>query len=888
MSTREVSRRNLLAGGVCVPSLISAARPAQQSSAASAATSPSTLLDVDMSRLVSRADLTYDKPVARPEEGMPLGNGRMGSLVWTTPAALHLQINRCDVHAMDSSTNSFQHPDWDYSSGCGFVDMEFAAFGSDVFTGPAFEQRLSVYDGLMSVKGAGISIRALAWNDGDVMAFEIEDRRPQPEAISVDLRMLRYHVRYKPGVNFQQAARHEAVLETFGHTASSRLDIRSGRIVLTQQFREDAFYDSSAVVIAVAERRSRARFVNESAVRLWIAPGKGRFTVLIAASESRDPGADTAAIAMSEIDRAIAAGFQGMIAGNRAWWRDYWNRAFVHLHSADGVADYIEQHYTYFLYVMASSSRGKFPPRFGGMLWYVTGDMRQWGAEHWQHNLGCYYTGLAPANRPELLDPVFRMYSGMYERCAEAARAVWGSQGVWFPETTWFNGPEKLPPEIAAEMQELYLLKKPWAQRSARFMQYAHPKQTFDSLWNWINHAVKFQHGMWPVGDKGRGPFGHVTHIFSATAKIAYIYWLRYDTTRDKDWLRRYAYPVIKGTVEFYRNFPNLKKEADGKYHIYHVNNHEGSWDSTDTQEELTAMHAMTPLAIRASEILDVDAGMRPVWQEFLQNLAPLPTNESVGKRQAGQPVIWVNTGDAAAARMSPGLVPAAFYDFVTVARADPEIARLARQTYDAANAQASEKTPVNTLSLQAVHAANLGRADHVRWYIPNQIRRLTPQRDNCDYEGDGKTGVLMNRLGLREGPGDLECQRLGRAAHALHSALLQSAPPSPGGDPVIHVFPSWPKDWNAEYTLLARGAFLITSAMNQGAIQFVEVKSLAGGPCRVANPWPSSTVTIYRNGNAGPDASGDLIEFETAKDEVVVLLPKGTAYPAVRRKAVL
>jgi hypothetical protein len=41
--------------------------------------------DINYEELVSRASLTYDKPVNRSEEGLPIGNGRMGSLVWTTP-----------------------------------------------------------------------------------------------------------------------------------------------------------------------------------------------------------------------------------------------------------------------------------------------------------------------------------------------------------------------------------------------------------------------------------------------------------------------------------------------------------------------------------------------------------------------------------------------------------------------------------------------------------------------------------------------------------------------------------------------------------------------------------------------------------------------------------
>ncbi len=46
------------------------------------------ILDVNYRKLISRADLIYDRPVTRSEEGLPVGNGRMGSLVWTAPSQL--------------------------------------------------------------------------------------------------------------------------------------------------------------------------------------------------------------------------------------------------------------------------------------------------------------------------------------------------------------------------------------------------------------------------------------------------------------------------------------------------------------------------------------------------------------------------------------------------------------------------------------------------------------------------------------------------------------------------------------------------------------------------------------------------------------------------------
>ena len=66
-------------------------------------------LDVDFKSAISRGDLDFTFPATRSEEGMPVGNGRMGSLVWTTPSALKFQINRCDVFGVDASSVSFPH-----------------------------------------------------------------------------------------------------------------------------------------------------------------------------------------------------------------------------------------------------------------------------------------------------------------------------------------------------------------------------------------------------------------------------------------------------------------------------------------------------------------------------------------------------------------------------------------------------------------------------------------------------------------------------------------------------------------------------------------------------------------------------------------------------------
>jgi len=165
-----------------------------------------------------------------------------------------------------------------------------------------------------------------------------------------------------------------------------------------------------------------------------------------------------------------------------------------------------------------------------------------------------------------------------------------------------------------------------------------------------------------------------------------------------------------------------------------------------------------------------------------------------------------------------------------------------------------------------------------LKYMLPNQIRCLAPEDEFCDWEGAGKIGVLPNRLTLREGPGAIDCQRLGRAAEALHSALLQSVPPAPGKDPVIYVFPAWPRVWDASFALLARGAFLVSASMRQGKIELVEIRSKVGGECRLSNPWPDTALELFRNGKQTESLSGEQLTFATERGETVTLVPKGSS----------
>ena len=134
------------------------------------------ILKVDYRNLISRADVTYDTPVARSEAGLPVGNGSVGSLVWTTPTAVRFQINRVDVFGNNAASNNFFERNTDYSGGTGFVDVDFVDYGKPVFSGSNDNE--SVWGGHNTVEemSAMYGLLPVAIRAAEILGIDVELR----------------------------------------------------------------------------------------------------------------------------------------------------------------------------------------------------------------------------------------------------------------------------------------------------------------------------------------------------------------------------------------------------------------------------------------------------------------------------------------------------------------------------------------------------------------------------------------------------------------------------------------------------------------------------------------------------------------------------------------
>ncbi|MEI6674980.1 MAG: hypothetical protein WCO57_07370 [Verrucomicrobiota bacterium] len=805
---------------------------------------------------VASGDLHMAGPARRPEHGLPLGNGRMGSMVWTTPGAIHLQINRPDVYANDRNTTSFKDPHENYCGGCAFVDLDFGA-ESNIFSGATTRQDLSIYNGLATLSGERVTARLLANPNKDVIAIEIDDARDEAAAIRSVLRMLR-----------------PASVSKAGHSATSELREKDGRIVLTQEFKEGQFVCRTAVAVSCVGAPSSSGPQDATSLRLCVgpwpagteSPAKGHLTIYVASAASFEADREVATTALQLCADAEQEGFARLAEEAASWWHRFWQGTYVKLSGTNGAvnadAAMVQANYYYYLYLMAASSRGPLPPKFNGMLWNTRGDFRRWGDMHWWHNLSCFYDALPATGKWELLDPVYDMYSGMLPSCERAAKETWGSAGVWIPETVHFNGLPTLPPEIATELREFLLCRKPVAELSESFKTFASLRNPLHPYWNYLAFDC-WKSGQFEFRTQGHGPFSYTTHILSSGTKIAQLFWARYAYTRDTAWLRNRAYPVIRGTAEFYRNFPNLKLAADGKYHIYNVNNHEPTWNTQDAIGELGAMYAILPVAIRAAEILGVDAGLREKWADLLAKLAPLPTTDhplAIHPRQEGKDAKWDVGLQPVAKAGRGGIEPVIFYDLYTCETADPRMTELAAATYGPAP-RSYAPGDVGPLGLHALMAAHMGRGEDMGAALVSQLtdRLIYPNR-LCDVEGD-----------YQEFPGTT-AEHEGRAVQGLLRGLLLAAPPAPGQDPVVRLFGALPAAWDGEFQLLAPGGFAISAVRTRGVVPWVTVESHLGETLRLRNPWPGSNVKVSRFAQPSLSIQGDLLTIPTASNEAIVL----------------
>jgi hypothetical protein len=777
-----------------------------------------------------KSELIYEQPAASPDAGHPIGNGRMGTMVWTSPEAVHLQINRVDVFAVNRDHQGMPGQRGSTTDYCGGIAGIVVQVGGRPFApgGTSFRQRLSLENAECGIEAGGLQVRCFVSADTDVLVIEVDDRRASPQPLKVLVSRLR-----KPeviaGENIATSTFHEV----------------PGHIVLTQRFRERDYHNASALAVA-APGNDAATATSHS---LDLPASSKKRVILISSAAAWQPDADVAGAAVALADGAMAKPVDQLRAAHQSWWKAFWSRTFVRLKSADGRAEQAARWRDLHLYHMASTSRGELPPKWNGSLFVTTGDKRRWGSQYWIWTTEMLYMPLLAADAADLTAPFFNMYLRQLPNAEKAARQRWGVAGAYFPETTSFDGPTVLPDDVAAEFQDVLLGRKPHTAMSPRARAFCQ----FDSQLNVVSTPHK-------------GRFAWISHVASSGSELAVQAWWRYRSTGDREWLRTHAYPLLRGTVEFYRHL--VKKESDGLYHLTGTHAHEDFWGVGDSIMDLAAIRGTAPLAIRAAEILGVDPELRGRWKELLENLAPYPMGTDPRAKALKGSVLADDVWAAGYLGEMDGqhnpedvwLTPVFPFEDWTLETRDARTDAIVQKTLDLAPRHASvlRGAGLGTAIRTPIAVARAGRAKELPQILERYHAAFAP---------------LPNGMSLFEGPTAASVEHLGLLSMTLQEALMQSVSPRPGEPEVIRVFAAWPGEWEASFRLLARGGFLVTSGIKDGKVEFVEIESRLGEECRLRNPWGAECLLT---GNDEPDRKlvGDLLRFSTRAGKRYRLTP--------------
>lgn len=330
-----------------------------------------------------------------------------------------------------------------------------------------------------------------------------------------------------------------------------------------------------------------------------------------------------------------------------------------------------------------------------------------------------------------------------------------------------------------------------------------------------------------------------VNDIYSTGTEAALNMYAQYKYTNDSSYLANTAYPFMREAAKFYAAKLSLNS-GTGKYYMASSNAHETYWDVENAITDLAAVRALFPKAIEVSQQLGVDSSLRTQWQNILNNLAPYPLDPADSSKY------FPHTPPASTIRNGENVVLELLWPYSVSGIGAPDYQKLVNNFNSRIFTYGAIWDP------GAIQAARLGLGDAAYAGMKTMLQRYQNLPNGRTNDTNG------------------EFEYLGVHLSAVNESLLQSY------NDKIRVFPAVPGDsaFNAKFTLLASGGFLVSSEKEAGEIKYVGVKSLYGNTAAVVNPWGAQQVQVRRasdNAVVLTSSSAEL-SFSTAANTVYVI----------------
>ena len=761
---------------------------------------------------LERHDIVYKTPGYEGYEGLPVGNGDLGGMIWNHKNGFEIQINKNDLY---DKTNSE----------AGATLRGGARLSIDLGM-PAFEWiYLDDFESRLSMRNANVSITSRtpfmetvvnSWvaSDKNVWFFKLhtECQNVHKEGNSIRVGLERWGSRAFPGW-YGGYTKDTSI--GLGNTTSK---INGSDIILEETFDGLQF----SVACRILPGAAKAQTISSNRAELETDRKYSHDIILVVSVVTSNESETPTKSAIDLLDQAESQTYEDQSAKHQAWWNNFWNQSFVHLGD-----DYIENIYYLRRYLMASSSRGRYPVVFNGGLWTWNHDVRNWVTpHHW--NTQQQYWGLASQNDCELMLPYLNTYFKLMPQAEKHAKIRGADRSILWSE----------------------------------------PHDFFGSMTFWQR--------------------GDMINNFTPACQIAGFFWEYYQFTCDREFLEKSAYPFMKKAAEFYVQTLHWDDEKN-EYYIYPSQPYE-SPRSNDLKNSITDRNVIASTmgaCMEAAKILKKDTKKINEWRHIIDHLWPIPYREEPGIGEVMQLAFnpdgsiypsaenygsWTNHFSANTSLVFPS-------NLIGIDDKD------SREFKAAANVVENHAPDKNAISPDPIVAARLGLGDVVLDRMTNSIRRLQHFPQGLFYNIDHWYNLSLYMDSVNQP--DVTTQRdyiYDERAHypkghpakpfiqcgmepmsiigaAVNEMLLQS------NEGKIRVFPAVPKGWNPAFKLRARGAFIVSSAMeDDDSISGISIESLKGNRCKIVNPWEAGQVEIWNM-----DDKEKRIKFKIEESNVIV-----------------
>ena len=358
------------------------------------------------------ASLVLAAPIDRWDEGVPLGNGLTGGLLWGGGNRINLSLDRGDLWDL-RTPEVFQRDDWNYAT-----MQRLVAAGDQAKLSELFD---AAYESIPYPTKIPV---------GRLVVTLAPDRRAHTFALDLSRAEARVDLDRDRIECFYSAAAPVAMLRL------------PGRPTAIELVRPDAL-DKLGYAPAVTGSAGETRWlVQEAAKGLCYAVVVGSqprtdTTELAVAITSTHDGPDPLRIGRERVERALDAGYEEMLRPHLAWWQNFWSISRVRVPGEE-----IQGHYDLVKYFYGAASRAAAPPMALQGVWTADdGNLPPWkGDFHNDLNTQMTYLAYHAAGLVDAGESFLNFNWKLRPAYQEFARRFYGVPGLVVPGVTALDG----------------------------------------------------------------------------------------------------------------------------------------------------------------------------------------------------------------------------------------------------------------------------------------------------------------------------------------------------------------------------------------------------------------------------------------------------------------